>query len=678
MTNISSTGNNIGLNSISIKQNKNNAVKTDANYRNENNVTSYNNLQANRATEVCLGTNPINKQEVIKNYIQTYLLDKNNFSKITQNKQIYIPQSIGKPSLNTIASYLAYRRDSNQNNGFVIFADDVFCKEYNSNSEFREEIDNHLKVNNQDTIIYDFRTEQNSPFYIGNKELKRVPFLQSQKDNKLINETGTLNTLGKLNEQGKEKIKNVIEQIILDEGIKKNVFDFLEQNITVDTFKTETILMRSITSQMKKNGIDVKDDNTYFFVPREKNKPKSYDRIAYTYANEMGIDNSKLISEVKDIPKGANVVCLDDFAGSGNSFVKVFSNIIENQNVNSITFAPLTSTKASKEFWNKDGSFNVEKLLNKWNEAETNKQRKDIVNQIQAAEALTLFQMLKTDERQDKIKEILSVSFNEKGMDENITNKVFETLNKVGRINYVTARKTENVFASEYYNQLKEEDKNKLLKGLCFSSIASLLGYGQSATTYIGPVMATNTNVGIMSQISEAIGIKSKKIPSAGKILTSEILSNVKITDNKTGFLKLNAGLFCDNNTYCEYDGKKYDFKTSNSLYKVESNGEEYCVVIETENDKSKITKINGDGTLSVIPCDDLIYEENKIKSGKNNIEMGIIETNYSQIKFKNGENELTFYIDTDGNSDIVTDDDNILPLECICDNGSDIVYQIA
>ena len=511
--------------------------------------------------------------------LNTYIFDETNFKDLLQNKKIWVPSENKQPSINSVASYFVSKRGGDEKNGFVILVDDAFISEYNSNKKFKTEVDTHLK-NNPQTILYDFRSDKKSGSKIGTTPIRAIPNdLKIKADIK----TNLINENGKVNEQGQELVNRIVDDKIKVEGTSQLVKDFLKENIIVDTYESEKRLMHNINKQLEAKGIDINAPNTYIYVPRDpRNTPKSCDRVSYTYALEMNMDLSHLVTDISAIPKGANVIILDDFAGSGNSFVQ-FSGQLANKDINSLTIAPLTSTKGSNALWKNDGTFDIDKLLTDW---KNTPDKTKIIDQLQSAEALSLLEMLSNPKisakKRSAISEIIRQSCIQKRLKPETVDEALSSIRSGCQLNYITAREAPNVFASDFYNKLSPEDQEKLLNGLGFSSIISMLGYGRSGTTYIGPVMATNTNVGIMYTVSNAFGVKSKNI-DAGKFngikFQASDFDNFVIEKPQTGIFAIEGNVITGNKNYLEYDHKQYDLtnKITTRNYK-DSKGNIYYI----------------------------------------------------------------------------------------------------
>ncbi len=633
--------------------------------RNSAAVFSYNDINSDmaitgaRLPEI---TYKPNLKNTAKNNLSTYVWNEKNFSDLVQNREIWTPSKGGTPSLNAVASYFASKRGANEENGYVVLFDDLLYKEYKTNPDFKNELDKHIE-NNPNTIIYDFRTKKD------NSSLNFGMFLRepSSAMKPYISPLHLVNKNGTISDNAENLMNERLEDFIKDEKTLNLVMGFLKDNMIVDTFDTEIQLMHDIKKELDKKGIDIKSPNTYFFVFRDKNNTsKSCDRISYTFATEMGIDNSHLITEAKDIPEGANVVCLDDFAGSGNSLIE-FSGIIAETNIKSLTLTPLTSTQGSQKFWNNDGSFKLEELKLLWSETKDNNEKRDeIINELQAAETLTLFQLLKNDNidenTKNTVKDIIKTSCMKKKLKEAVVDKALNNIDKCGNINYITGRKLPNVFASNYYNNLNSEDKETLLNGLGYSSVISLLGYGKSGTTYVGPVMATNTNVGIMSQISDIFGVKSKDICSGNingiQFKASDFENFVKNSEN-TGIFAFQGDLFLGNKNFLEYNQKQYDLEAKIITGQYRYQNEILNLWIEKlPEQKTKVYKINSDGSKGEeIPSNITNMQSiSKIKlDAKNKIEaLGDVTTN---LIYTNGEHQLTIYMNKSGISASSNDD---------------------
>lgn len=608
--------------------------------------------------------------------LNDYIFDKANYAKIINDRQIWTPKENGSPSINSVASYLASKRGGSAKNGYVILVDDIFVKEYNSNKDFKLELEQHLE-NNPNTVLYDFRTNKTSSFEVSGKALEPLPTD--------VNINGGSSTLvrkdGKLTEKAVAEVDKLVSEKISDPETRTLVQEFLKENIVVDTFESEIQLMHNVCKQIEQKGIKVHDENTYFFIPRDMhNSPKSCDRIGVTFAIEMGIEPSHLVTDVSKLPKGSNVVLLDDFAGSGNSLIE-FSGIISKQGIKSITIAPLTSTQGSKCFWNNQGVFDLAKLLDTWKSTEN---KSEVVNQIQATEALTLLQKLKdpsiTSTTKATIEEILRESCRAKNLKPDIIENTFSNIANIPELNYTTSRSVTNIFASDYYNKLTPENQVKLLNGLGFSSVISLLGYGKSGTTYVGPVMATNTNVGIMYSISDIFGVKSKNIDAMKingiRFQASDFDNFVQQTPN-TGIFAVEGDVMKGTKNYLEYNNKQYQLtsKTSVRKYK-DANSVEY--VISQTPSGAKVYKCNPDGSTEYVQDiktdlkDAIVLKDAQNKK----LPLKAIESSVTVLEYNNDGHILDIYMSGDNVS--ITSNDGYVPhIRKIETNGNKVMFQI-
>lgn len=551
-----------------------------------------------------------------------------NIEALSGDKVVWYPKNGSDVSLSSVANYLSLKINGNPKNGFVMIADDTFIGSYLSNPRFKAEVDKHI-TEYPETELFDFRSNTSNAIEIGGKNLMPIDTSANQQKTKLLNEDFSLS------KDTLEKINKTIDDTIASEETRILLKNFLKQNITIDTYESEIAIMHKLKEQIAAKGIEVTDSNTYFYVPREWGTvPKSGDRISYMFATEMGIDGRRLITDVSKIPAGANIVCLDDFAGSGNSLIS-FAAALSKCNAKSATIAPLTTTRGLNEYWTTSNKFNLNKLLEDWSVSDD--KQNYIISRMQSDEKLTLMEIfaLETDPAKKKtLKEILSKA----DPDE----KSLDSLEGMP-LHFISGRSVANVYTNNYFNSLTPVQQNKLLNALGLSSVASILGYGNAATTYSGPIMATNTNVGIMYKICKAFGIRAKDAEArvgSMKLKASDFDGFTDMTE-KSGAFIFEGDLINGTKNHLEVNGYKYTqiSKFESRTYQMEGR----TFVAEYDGKTANLYETtNGEHTFiqEISPNRDAIPKI-QVEGKKKPISLTSTNNNYTILSYGNGEQKI-------------------------------------
>lgn len=510
-------------------------------------------IEGRVANSAVLSQNPQLATEIL-NEITSYASPQSYgdvLSEISKNGALW--RSETGVSLNSVSEYLNSKAGiKTTGNSKIILVDDAFIDRYSNHSDFSDEV-NKLIKNDKNLIFYD--AQGTNPFaldYIERAEtlmpkvqqlMKNNPNLtisdaiyRAHKENlpdgrlkdiklqKLPETSGSKNptteqiaqNVNKMYASGDDIMRKIQEQFF-DPQDQARALEYLQHELSVDSIQTEMEALSRIKTQIDSLGIDITAKDTYFIVPREdaglKAQIKSYDRIAYMFSQMYDIPSDRIIiTDTKNkslnlnIPKNANIICVDDLAGSGKSLIEDIPNAlmgIKNLDCKSITIAPISVTIGST-FW-KGGQLQIDDIVKNWTNATTQKEQDGLLSQLQAAEMY----------------ELLNIGLNENNNNATIARDIIEQKYKTpatenlfngklnGKFNYVSGGSISSINASEYYNSLNEKEQF-LLKEVIGYPNGALLGYKNCGTAKIGTIMSTNTDTGLALRTADIYGSRPK------------------------------------------------------------------------------------------------------------------------------------------------------------------------